>query len=246
MRLGWGRYQLKNYYFAKLEGEKEWRQLARVNIAVHRRRVHADRGDPRHQLRLRHARSRGPRRALEVDLADKEDPQLIFASSRVDVRPVYTPDNRVLAVYPDSGSKDAFYVEPGAELLGEVLGRLFKDKMYYIQDMSADMKTVVVMAESDVLAPEFHVLDMSGTAGQTAACRLAFPGAREHRSRKDRIPHLPGARWDAHPGFLTRPVNAAGCRRSSSCRTAGRGRATAGASTAGCRRWRAKVMPCCR
>ena len=71
----------------------------------------------------------------KIDLTDKQDPQLIFASSRVDVRPVYTPDNRVLAVYPDSGSKDAFYVEPAAELLGEVLGRLFKDKMYYIQDM---------------------------------------------------------------------------------------------------------------
>ena len=70
--------------------------------------------------------------------------------------PLYTPDNRVLAVYPDSGSKGAIYVEPAAELLGEVLGRLFKDKMYYIQDMSADFKNVVVMeSESDVEAPEF-------------------------------------------------------------------------------------------
>ena len=31
VRLGWGSYQLKNYYFAKLEGEKEWRQLAQAS-----------------------------------------------------------------------------------------------------------------------------------------------------------------------------------------------------------------------
>ncbi len=183
----------------------------------------------------------------KIDLADKEDPQLVFASSRVDVRPVYTPDNRVLAVYPDSGSKDAIYVEPGAELLGEVLGRLFKDKMYYIQDMSADMKTVVVMAESDVLAPEFNVLDMSGAAGEVAAGRIAVPGARQHGSREDRIPLLPGARRHADSGV----PHAAGQRRRASAAHHHAARRTVGArqpgdSTAGCRRWRAKVMPCCR
>ncbi len=31
VRLGWGGYDLKNYYYAKLTGEKKWRQLARVN-----------------------------------------------------------------------------------------------------------------------------------------------------------------------------------------------------------------------
>jgi len=210
VRLGWGSYQLKNYYFAKLEGEKEWRQLARVKSLT------TDEGFyPISVIRGTNyayaMRDHEGRAALwKVDLADKEDPQLIFASSRVDVRQVYTPDNRVLAVYPYSGSKDAFYVEPGAELLGEVLGRLFKDKMYYIQDMSADMKTVVVMVESDVLAPEFHVLDTSGPKGNLQRVGSRFPGLANTDLAKTEYITYPARDGTPIPAFLTRPVNAAG------------------------------------
>ena len=86
-----------------------------------------------------------------------------FASSRVDITPVYTPDNRIMAVLPDSGSKDAYYVEPSAALLGEVLGKLFKGKQYHVADMSNDLKTVVVSSESDDKAPEYHVLDLAAS-----------------------------------------------------------------------------------
>jgi dipeptidyl aminopeptidase/acylaminoacyl peptidase len=210
VRLGWGRYQLKNYYFAKLEGDKEWRRLAKVTtlstdegflpIAVIRGTNYA------YAMRDHEGRA-----ALwKIDLADKEDPQLVFASSRVDVRPVYTPDNRVLSVLPDSGSKDAFYVEPGAELLGEVLGRLFKDKMYYIQDMSADMKNVVVMVESDVLAPEFHVLDLSGPQAKLQRVGSRFPGLANSDLAKTEYIFYPARDGTQIPAFLTRPVNASG------------------------------------
>ncbi len=210
VRLGWGRYQLKNYYFAKLEGEKEWRQLARVKT------LSTDEGFyPISVIRGTNyayaMRDHEGRAALwKVDLADKEDPQLIFASSRVDVRPVYTPDNRVLAVYPDSGSKDAFYVEPGAELLGEVLGRLFKDKMYYIEDMSGDMKTVIVQVESDVLAPEFYVLDMTGEKAKLQRVGSRFPGLDKTDLAKSEYIHYPARDGTLIPAFLTRPVNATG------------------------------------
>jgi hypothetical protein len=210
VRLGWGRERLKNYYFAKLEGEKEWRELARVTtlstdegfrpIAVIRGTNYA------YAMRDHEGRS-----ALwKIDLADKEDPALVFASSRVDVRPVYTPDNRILSVLPDSGSQGAFYVEPGAELLGEVLGRLFKGKMYYIQDMTPDMKVVVVMAESDVLAPEFHVLDMSGEKASLQRVGSRFPGLANSELAKTEYVTYPARDGTPIPAYLTRPVNAAG------------------------------------
>jgi dipeptidyl aminopeptidase/acylaminoacyl peptidase len=210
VRLGWGRYQLKNYYFAKLEGEKDWRKLAKVST------LSTDEGfEPIAVIRgtnyVYAMRDHEGREALwKLDLTDKEDPQLIFASSRVDVRPVYTPDNRVLAVYPDSGSKDAFYVEPAAELLGEVLGRLFKDKMYYIQDMSADFKNVVVMVESDVLAPEFYVLDLTGEKAKLQRVGSRFPGLDKTDLAKSEYIHYPARDGTLIPAFLTKPVNATG------------------------------------
>jgi len=210
VRLGWGRYQLKNYFFAKLEGEKEWRQLGKVTTLT------TDEGfQPIAVIRGTNyayaMRDHEGRMALwKIDLADKEEPQLVFASSRVDVRPVSTPDNRVLAVYPDSGSKDAFYVEPGAELLGEVLGKLFKDKMYYIEDMSDDMKSVVIMAESDVLAPEFHILDMSGPQAKLQRVGSRFPGLANADLAKTEYLYYPARDGTQIPAFLTRPVNASG------------------------------------
>jgi dipeptidyl aminopeptidase/acylaminoacyl peptidase len=210
VRLGWGTYQLKNYYFAKLEGEKEWRQLAKVST------LSTDEGfTPVAVIRGTNyayaMRDHEGRAALwKIDLADKEEPKLVFASSRVDVRPVYTPDNRVLAVLPDSGSKDAFYVEPGTELLGEILGRLFKDKMYYIQDMSADFKKIVVMVESDVLAPEYYVLDLGSEKPQLQRVGSRFPGLDKTDLAKTEYLTYPARDGTPIPAFLTRPVNASG------------------------------------
>ena len=140
----------------------------------------------------------------KIDLADKEDPQLVFASSRVDVRPVYTPDNRVLAVYPDTGSKDAIYVEPGAELLGEVLGRLFKDKMYsHRQDMSADMKTDG--GHGGKRRARARVLRAGHEPGRRRSCSASdrgFPGLDKTGSRAStEYLYLSGARWHADSGI---------------------------------------------
>ncbi len=210
VRLGWGFYQMKNYYFAKLEGETKWRQLGRVQT------LSTDEGfrpiavipGTNYAYALRDHEGRGA--LWKIDLADKEDPQLVFASSRVDVRPTYTPDNRVLAVLPDAGSKEAYYVEPSAELLGQVLGRLFKDKIYDIHDMSADLKTVVVSAESDVMAPQFYVLDMSAAQPQLQRVGSRFPGLDKADLGKTEYLTYPARDGTPIPAFLTKPVNVTG------------------------------------
>jgi dipeptidyl aminopeptidase/acylaminoacyl peptidase len=210
VRLGWGQYQLKNYYFAKLKGETKWRELARVGT------LSTDEGfepiavipDTNYAYALRD--HEGRQALWKIDLSDKEDPQLVFASSRVDVRPTYTPNNQVLAVLPDSGSKEAYYVEPSAELLGEVLGRMFKDKIYGVLDMSADFKTVVVEAESDVMAPQFFVLDMAGAQPQLQRVGSRFPGLDKTDLAKMESISYPARDGTPVPAFLSKPVNATG------------------------------------
>ena len=132
----------------------------------------------------------------------------MFASSEVDVRPVFTPDNRVLAVMPDSGSKDAYFIEPAAEVLGEVLGRLFKDKQYHISDMSHDLKTVVLMTESDVSAPDFQVLDMSGPQAKLQRVGARFPGLDKTELASTQYLTYPARDGTPIPAYLTKPVNA--------------------------------------
>ena len=210
VRLGWGTYDMQTYYYARLQGEKKWHRLARVKV------LSSDEGyDPVAVIPGTNyayaTKDHEGRSALwKIDLADKEDPQLVFASSKVDVRPVFTPDNRLMAVLPDSGSKDAYYVEPSAEMLGEVLGKLFKDSQYHIVDMSADLKTVVVMNESDIKAPEFLVLDISSPQAKLQRIGSRFPGLdKTELAPTERITY-PARDGTPIPAYLTRPVGATG------------------------------------
>jgi dipeptidyl aminopeptidase/acylaminoacyl peptidase len=208
VRLGWGVSDMQSYFFARLEGEKKWRRLAKAHVFST-----DDAFMPLAVIRGTNyawaRRDHEGRSALwKIDLTDKEEPQLVFASSLVDVRPVFTPDNRVLAVLPDSGSKDAYYVEPSAELLGEVLGKLFKGKQYHVVDMSADLKSVVVLSESDDKAPDFHVLDLTASPPKLQRVGSRYPALDKFELARTEYLTYPARDGKQIPAFLTRPVNA--------------------------------------
>ncbi|HEY6126321.1 MAG TPA: prolyl oligopeptidase family serine peptidase, partial [Steroidobacteraceae bacterium] len=208
VRLGWGVVDMKTYYQARLHGEKKWRILARVNTLSTDEAFNPIAVIPGTNYAYATRDHEGRSALWKIDLADKEDPLLVFASSRVDISPVFTPDNRLLAVLPDSGSKDAYYIEPAAELLGEVLAKLFKDRVYHVVDMSADLKTVVVVSESDVRAPEYHVLDLSTTPAAMQRVGSRYPGLEKADLATTKYLTYPARDGKAIPAFLTKPVTA--------------------------------------
>jgi dipeptidyl aminopeptidase/acylaminoacyl peptidase len=206
VRLGWGTYDMETYYYAKLEGESKWRRLGRVKVLSSDEGYEPIAVIPGTNYAYATKDHEGRSALWKIDLADKEDPQLVFASSRVDISPMYAPDNRLLAVLPDSGSKGAYYVDSSAELLGEVLGRIFKDSQYHISDMSADLKTVVVMSESDFKPPEFFVLDMSTPKAQLQRVGSRFPELEKTDLAKTEYIEYPASDGTKIPAFLTRPA----------------------------------------
>jgi dipeptidyl aminopeptidase/acylaminoacyl peptidase len=206
VRLGWGVVDLKYYFHARLEGEKKWRELARVRVLSSDEGYRPIAVIPKTNYAYA-MRDKDGRSALwKIDLTDKEDPQLMFASSRVDVRTVYTRDNRVLAVLPESGMRDALIVEPAAEVLGQVLAKLFKDKQYYIRDASQDFKVAVISAESDVRAPEFFVLDMSTPQAKLQRVGSSFPGLDKTELAPTTVLTYPARDGTPIPAYLTKPV----------------------------------------
>lgn len=208
VRLAWGVDNLTAYYFAKLEGENKWRRLARANVLSTDVAFEPVAVIPGTNYAYATKDHEGRQALWKIDLADKEDPVLVFASSLVDVQPVYTPDNRVLAVLPDSGSKDAYYVEPSAELMGQVLAKLFKDRQYHVVDMSTDLKNIVVLAESDSHAPEYFVLDMSKPQAQLQRVGSMFPGLEKTELATTQYLTYPARDGTQIPAYLTLPVNA--------------------------------------
>ncbi|HTU64937.1 MAG TPA: alpha/beta fold hydrolase [Steroidobacteraceae bacterium] len=208
VRLGWGVYDLTAYTYAKLKGELRWRRLSRTNALSTDEAYRPIAVIPGTNYAYALKDHEGRQALWKIDLADKEDPKLVFASSRIDVQPIFTPDNRVLAVLPDSGSKDAFYVEPSAEMLGEVLAKLFKDKQYHIADMSSDLKVVVIESDSDVQPPEYHVLDLSKSQPQLQRVGSRFPGLDKKELAKTRYLNYPARDGTSIPAYLTLPVDA--------------------------------------
>ncbi len=206
VRLGWGGYNLDNFYYARLAGDKKWRQLARVKALTTDQAYRPIAVIPGTNYAYARRDHEGRGAVWKIDLADREDPQLVLASSRVDVRTVFTPDGRLLAVLPDTGNKGALYLEPAGELLGEVLGKLFKGKQYYMVDMSTDLKAVVVYSESDVSAPEYHVLDMSGPQAKLLRVGSRHPALDKFELAPTEYLTYPARDGTPIPAFLTRPV----------------------------------------
>jgi len=207
VRLGWGVENLTAYYFAKLEGETKWRRLSRANVLSTDETFEPIAVIPGTNYAYATKDHEGRQALWQIDLTDKEDPKLVFASSLVDVQPVFTPDNRVLAVLPDSGSKGAYYVDSSSEVLGQILARLFPDKQYHVLDMSADLKNVVVLAESDVRAPEYFVLDMSKPQAQLQRVGSRFPGLDKTELASTQYVTYPARDGTQIPAYLTKPVS---------------------------------------
>lgn len=206
VRLGWGGYDLKNYYYAKLIGENKWRRLARVNALSSDEAFQPVAVVPGTNFAYATRDHEGRQALWKIDLADKDEPQLVFASSRIDVSPTYTPDNQLLAVFPESGSKDGYYVDESTKLLGEVLARVFKDSQYWITDMSADRKVVLVSSERDNKAPEYHILDLASEQPRLLRVGSRFPGLEKYELATTEFLHYPARDGTQIPAYLTRPV----------------------------------------
>jgi dipeptidyl aminopeptidase/acylaminoacyl peptidase len=87
-----------------------------------------------------------------------------------------------------------------------VLGKLFKNKQYHVADMSADLKKVVVVSESDDKAPEYHLLDLSATPPKLQRVGSRFPGLEKFELARTENLTYPARDGTQIPAFLTRPV----------------------------------------
>jgi dipeptidyl aminopeptidase/acylaminoacyl peptidase len=206
VRLGWGTYELKSYYYARLDGEKKWRRLARVNALSSDEAYTPIAVIPGSNFAWASRDHEGRGALWKIDLTDKLEPELIYASSRIDVSPVFSPDNQVMAVLPDSGSKDAYYVDEHSRLLGEILARLFKDSQYHIVDMSADHKAVVVVSERDDRAPQYQLLDLSSDQPKLLRIGSRYPGLEKFELARTEYLTYPARDGKKIPAYLTRPV----------------------------------------
>jgi dienelactone hydrolase len=159
-RVGWGTRDGKSIYYARLEGDSEWRALNST-----------DSMDPRNPLQLiamasgNTAYAVGPHEGRDalwsIDLADKRQPQLLFRHPLVDVgEPILQTDRRLLGVRYDVERPYVWYADEKQRELIDKLERQFNGKWHEIVDSSDDKKALIIQASNDTDAGTYYLYDV--------------------------------------------------------------------------------------
>ena len=175
-RIGWGGTSgsTETQYFARLEGERNWRKLGSasafgvnnplrpVAMAVGENIAYA-------------LGSYDERDALwALDLADKTEPKLLFHHPLVDVsEPILRSDRRLLGMRYDVERPYVWYADPRLRDLIDRLDRQYPGRVHEITDTSNDMKVLVIRASSDVDDGTYYLYDMANEKLQKLG--VAYP-----------------------------------------------------------------------
>jgi len=161
VRLGRGLVGTTYKYYARLEGEKQWRALTKVEafeatdayvpIAVVPGTNSAYAFGPS-----------GDRRGLyKIDLEDKAKPELIFEHPHVDVaNAVRTADGRLIGVFYEVERPFAYFTDERLAGLMRSIRSIFPETFNVPVSASKDLKRMVIASRSDTEAGSFFLLDM--------------------------------------------------------------------------------------
>lgn len=149
------------HYFARLEGEKAWRRLAKVKpfsrdeealvpIAI----------APGTNTAYAVGRSEGRYALWEMDLADQRAPQLVFSHPLVDVEtPVLASDGRLLGWWYELDRPFLQYVDPNMHALMQAVNKAAPDTFNAVVDYNRDETKLVIRSMSDVDYGTYYVLN---------------------------------------------------------------------------------------
>jgi dipeptidyl aminopeptidase/acylaminoacyl peptidase len=209
VRLGYGARDAQRLFFGRLDGERPWLELARVEAyagANTFKPVAAIAGS-----NFAYAmRDYAGRDALwKVDLTDATDPQLVFAHPDVDLdEPLFTHDQRLLGVAFETDRPGVYYTDPDAARAYDAIRRALPGRLNRIVDMTPDAKTFVVHSESDVAAPLYFVLDLHESPARLEAVAAAGPGLADSELASMQPIAYAARDGTQIPGYLTLPVRA--------------------------------------
>jgi dipeptidyl aminopeptidase/acylaminoacyl peptidase len=159
-RLGWGTDRVKTQYFARLEGEHEWRKLGATEAFSATMQFRPIAMAPGANTAYVIGEYEGRDALWALDLADKRAPQLLFKHPLVDVgEPLLQSDRRLLGVRYDVERPYVWYADEYQRQLIERLERQFTGRAIEIVDSSPDKKMLVIQASSDVDQGTYYLFD---------------------------------------------------------------------------------------
>jgi dipeptidyl aminopeptidase/acylaminoacyl peptidase len=163
VRLGWGSTENFNrHYYARLEGEREWRLLARSNAFTATDELRPIAVAPWKNTAYAIGDYEGRNALWAIDLSDKEEPRLLFNHPLVDVgEPLLTQDKRLLGIRYDLERPYAYYETETLRNMTDRLQKQYPNRFHHVVDSTEDEKTFIVQSSSDVDFGTYYIYDMT-------------------------------------------------------------------------------------
>ena len=159
-RLGWGVDNANTNYYARLEGENDWRKLGATQLFTEANRLRPIAMAWASNSAYAMGNFNGRDALWSIDLTDKTEPKLLFNHRLVDVgEPILRSDRSLLGVHYDVERPFVWYADEALRALIERLERLYPGRSHEIVDSSQDEKILVIHSASDVDLGTYYVYD---------------------------------------------------------------------------------------
>jgi len=175
-RIGWGGTagSSETQYFARLEGDRTWRKLGSVDAFAAKNPLRPVAMAPGDNTAYALGNYQGRDALWALDLADKNEPKLLFHHPLVDVNePILRTDRRLLGMRYNVERPYVWYADPKLRDLIDRLDRQFPGRVHEIVDTSEDVKVLVIRASSDVDEGTYYIYDLASDKLQKLG--VAYP-----------------------------------------------------------------------
>lgn len=160
VRLGWGWEGTTINYYARLEGDSDWRKLSATQIYTEANRLRPIAMGWATNTAYAMGNYNGRDALWSIDLTDQTEPKLLFNHRLVDVgEPILRSDRSLLGVRYDVERPYVWYADESLRQLIERLERLYPGRVFEIVDSTQDMKILVVRSSSDVDEGTYYLYD---------------------------------------------------------------------------------------
>jgi dipeptidyl aminopeptidase/acylaminoacyl peptidase len=208
VRLGWGLDHATLSYYARRDGDPEWRRLAKFEAfsrEAHFEPIAISAEQPNRAYAL--APSEGRDALWLIDLTDQSDPELVFMHPAADVSgPLLGRDGRLLGVRYDTDYPNVYYTDGRVSGLIKGVKKAYPQLFGEIVDATRDESVYVIRSYSDLEPPHFSVVDVA-SGHLTAISRAADgPPLPEPAALAPMQPvNYPARDGTTIPGYLTVP-----------------------------------------
>jgi len=209
VRLGYGFAGVTVSYYARLSGDRDWRRLTKFEVFTrenHFEPLAISDDDPNKAYAI--APFEGRDAVWLMDLADKEDPTLIFSHPLVDVSaPVLSETHALLGIRYDTDRPLMYYTNARVSSLIDAVKKAFPGRFTTVVDSTRDEQVYLLRSASDREAPTYSVFDVK----KASLTRLGAPYPDIDSSALAPLQSIeyPARDGTKIPGYLTVPVGSA-------------------------------------